>query len=65
MRNLLLTCVLFVLALVLTFALAGDGIVYLTHALAAIVGAIAGALFVLVATADSGPCEDCPKIWTE
>lgn len=55
----------FALALVLTFSLAGDGIEYLTHALAALAGAIAGALFVLVATANSGPCEDCPKLWKD
>lgn len=55
----------FVIALGLTFVAVGDGIVFMTHGLAAFCGAIAGACFVLVATADSGPCEDCPKLWIE
>lgn len=55
----------FLIALGLTFLLTNDGIAYLTHWLAAIVGAIAGACFVLVAEADSGPCDDCLKLWTE
>ena len=55
----------FALALLLTFVLADDGIVYLTHALAALAGSIAGACLVLVATANSGPCGDCPKPWRE
>ena len=55
----------FALALLLTFVLTDDGIVYLTHALAALAGSIAGACLVLVAEADTGPCEDCPKLWKD
>ena len=55
----------FALALGLTFWLTDNGIAYLTHWIAAIIGAIAGAGLVLVATANSGPCDDCPKLWKD
>ena len=37
----------------------------LTHLLAFVVGTFAGLVFVLIATANSGPCDECPKLRAE
>ena len=52
------------MALAMTFYISGceDGIGYLTHLIAALLGFASGWCAVLVATADSELCDDCPKL---